>query len=284
MSKIRLNAILSLMRLNKPVGIYLLWFPTAWALWLSKAPLNLYVWFALGTLIMRSAGCIINDIADRRIDGFVKRTQHRPLASQHINLWQAWCLFIGLLIMALFILIQLPKNCFYGALPAAGLTLLYPFCKRFFVTPQLILSLAFASSIPMVFLTTQQSWTLSWSLLIILTLSWVVAYDTEYALADLEDDIKIGIQSSARFFGQYVVIITMLLLGVSHMSWLGIAILQGLGKTYFIGWGIATIFLVYQFLLLQKKQPFKAFLNNTYYGLWMWGLLWVTIPASQLTQ
>jgi 4-hydroxybenzoate polyprenyltransferase len=273
------NAIIRLMRLDKPVGTYLLWFPTAWALWLSRAPLNLYIWFALGTFVMRSAGCVINDIADRRVDGFVKRTQYRPLANQSISLWQAWLLFIGLLLVALCILIQLPQHCFYGALPAAGLTLLYPFCKRFFVTPQLILSLAFASSIPMVFLASPQSWNLSWTLLIFLTICWVVAYDTEYAMVDIQDDMKVGIQSSARFFGPHVIPITMVLLSISHVSWLGIAMLEKLHAYFYIGWLLGAVFIGYQFLLLQQKKPFKAFLSNTYYGLWIWILLLSNLSA-----
>lgn len=268
-----LKAIISLIRLDKPVGIYLLWFPTAWALWLSKAPLSLYFWFALGTIVMRSAGCVINDIADRHLDGFVKRTKQRPLANRTISLCEAWFIFVALMIIALIILIQLPKNCFYGALPAAALTLLYPFCKRFFVTPQLVLSLAFASSIPMVFLATKQIWSISWTMLTLLTLCWVVAYDTEYALADIEDDIKIGVQSSAIFFGHHVLIITMLLLCVSHLCWLGIAICERLKIAYYLGWLFGSMFLIYQYILLQKKQPFKAFLSNTYYGLYMWILL-----------
>lgn len=271
------KAMLYLMRLHKPVGIYLLWYPTAWALWLSQAPLKLYFWFALGTLVMRSAGCIINDIADRRWDRWVARTQYRPLANQSLNLLQAWSLFIGLLAIALFILIQLPKNCFYGALPAAGLTLIYPFCKRFFATPQLILSLAFSSSIPMVFLSTSQPWTLSWTLLVGLTMSWIIAYDTEYALVDIKDDIKVGIHSSARFFGKYVIQITLLLLSISHLGWIGIALTQRLHGLYYLGWGIGALFLIYQGRLLIQNEPFKAFLHNTYYGLWMWGILFANL-------
>lgn len=270
-----LKAFIYLMRLHKPIGIYLLWYPTAWALWLSQAPLTLYLWFGLGTLVMRSAGCIINDIADRRWDGLVERTRYRPLANQSIKLLHAWLLFIFLLFLALLILIQLPKNCFYGALPAAGLTLIYPFCKRFFATPQLILSLAFSSSISMVFLIKPQPWTLSWTLLQGLSILWIIAYDTEYAMVDLKDDIKVGIHSSARFFGRYVIQITLLLLTLSHLSWLGIAYRQAFHLYYYFGWSLGIGFICYQAILLIRQTPFKAFLHNSYYGLWMWGILFL---------
>ena len=127
--------LIELMRLNKPIGIFLLWYPTFWALCLGYGkhiPINYLILFSLGTIVMRSAGCVINDIADRNWDGFVWRTKHRPLVSGRISLEWAWGLFIVLLCIALMILVQLPKNCFYIAICAAGLTLVYPFCKRFF--------------------------------------------------------------------------------------------------------------------------------------------------------
>lgn len=265
-----LIALIHLTRLNKPIGIYLLWFPTAWALTLAYGttpPLFILLWFAAGTVVMRSAGCIINDIADRRWDGMVQRTSLRPLAQQALSLPKAWLALITLLGIALFILIQLPKNCFYGALPAVLLTFIYPFCKRFLGTPQLVLGLAFSSSIPMVALAADQSWTLDWSLLWIMSVLSIIAYDTQYALCDIEDDQKLGIRSSAIFFKTKVYILIISLQCGSHSLWLFIA---PLSTRFFFFWTLALIFGFYQAYLLKIHQPLRAFKNNAWYGLWMW--------------
>jgi 4-hydroxybenzoate polyprenyltransferase len=269
----KIKNILYLMRLNKPVGIYLLWFPTAWALSLAypnDPPALITLWFALGTIIMRSAGCIINDIADRKWDIHVERTKDRPLARQSISLKEAILTLLVLLVLALWILTQLPQNCIYGAIPAILLTMIYPYCKRFFATPQLILSLAFASSIPMVLLASGSTWTMTWSFLLAITLLWVFAYDTQYALADIKDDKKIGIYSSAIFLQSYVNIAIYTLQFLLHSLWLVLAYQLHLSPVFYIGWGLAWSFWIYQYLLLQNEKPLQAFKNNTWYGLWMW--------------
>jgi 4-hydroxybenzoate polyprenyltransferase len=271
-----IKAAIQLMRLDKPIGIYLLWFPTAWALQLAypkQIPLNFLIYFALGTLFMRSAGCVINDIADRRIDIHVWRTKNRPLATGNISLTAAWAILLSLLLAALLILIQLPKSCFDVALIAVGFTFIYPFCKRFIPTPQMVLSLAFACSIPMVNRASLQPWTLSWTLLSLITLLWVVAYDTEYALADLEDDLKIGVLSTARFFGRHVRLIIAILQLSLHSLWFFFAKINQMNEGFYWAWAIAWLFWLHQWYLLSKKQKeidFQAFKLNAWYGLWMW--------------
>jgi 4-hydroxybenzoate polyprenyltransferase len=271
-----LRAIITLMRLNKPVGIYLLWFPTAWALSLAyphHPPFDIYILFMLGTLVMRSAGCVINDIADRKWDKFVTRTQDRPLANQSISLQAAIFCFCILIFFAIVILLQLPKNCFYGAIPAILLTIIYPFCKRFFVTPQLILGFAFASSIPMVALASHSNWTISWSLLLLITICWVLVYDTQYALVDLQDDKRVGILSTARFFEKNIYWFINGLQLFTHSLWLVFASINHKSLLFYLGWVLGIGFGVCQFLVLKHHQPFKAFKNNVWYGLWMWLIL-----------
>jgi 4-hydroxybenzoate polyprenyltransferase len=270
-----MKAIIELMRLDKPIGIFLLWYPTFWALCLAYGkhiPFNYLILFTLGTIIMRSAGCVINDIADRNWDRFVWRTKDRPLANGRISLEIAWGLLITLLLIALVILIQLPKNCFYVALAAVGLTLVYPFCKRFIRTPQLILSLAFASSIPMVCVAAASNWDISWTLLLCLTLMWVFAYDTAYALADMEDDKKLGILSSALFLGKYAKASIYGLQILLHTLWLGIAYLHQFTLCFYLLWFMASLFGCYQAYLLKQNKAalaLQAFKNNHYYGLVM---------------
>lgn len=194
-----------LMRLNKPVGILLLLWPTLWALWLASAGHpegKLLFIFVLGVILMRSAGCIINDFADRHVDGFVKRTCNRPLASGKIRVFEALILFMLLGLLALLLVLQLNKLTILYAFIGAALTLVYPFMKRFTHLPQLGLGLAFAWGIPMVFAATQGK--LSWSawFLFMTAVLWPVIYDTLYAMTDREDDIKVGIKSTAILFGQ----------------------------------------------------------------------------------
>jgi 4-hydroxybenzoate polyprenyltransferase len=270
-----MKALIELMRLDKPIGIFLLWYPTFWALCLAygkNIPINYFILFTLGTIVMRSAGCVINDIADRGYDRFVWRTKNRPLAAGKISLEKAWALLTLLLVIALGILIALPKNCFFIAVLAAGLTLVYPFCKRFLKTPQLILSLAFASSIPMVNVASNQPWSLSWSLLLILTLLWVFAYDTQYALADIEDDKKLPISSSAIFLGKFTQISIYALQVILHTLWLWLAYLEQFSLIFYLIWLIASTFWFYQAMLIQQNKAelaLKAFKNNNFYGLVM---------------
>lgn len=265
-----------LMRLDKPIGIYLLWFPTAWALHLAYGnhiPIDILCYFLLGTIFMRSAGCIINDMADKDFDAHVWRTKNRPLAQGQVSMRFAWIL-LGLLLLASFIiLLQLPENCFWVAIFALGIVGLYPFCKRFLPAPQLVLSLAFSMSIPMVNVASHQVWTTAWSILMLINMLWILAYDTEYALADLEDDKKIGIFSTARFFGKYVRPIIALLQITLHLLWLPLAKILNLNIDFQFIWLLTWGFWFHQWFLLTKNQKeldFKAFKLNAWYGLVMW--------------
>lgn len=264
--------ILALTRLDKPVGIYLLWFPCAWALSLAYPqfpPLSQLIYFGLGTLIMRSAGCVINDIADRRLDTYVARTQDRPLANQRLSLTIAWMVLALLLLLALIILQQLPTACIDAAIPAAIITFIYPFCKRFWKTPQLVLGLAFSMSIPMVKIASQQAWTTPWTLIWIITIFWVVAYDTQYALADIQDDRKLGILSTAIFFKDQVYLAIGILQSAIIVLWLTLAWLANYSIQFYLASLLGTIFWLIQAKKI-SQDPLSAFKNNTWYGLWMW--------------
>ncbi|KTD09771.1 4-hydroxybenzoate polyprenyltransferase [Legionella hackeliae] len=264
-----------LMRLNKPIGILLLWWPTAWALWLAEEkqpPLDLLILFILGTVCMRSAGCVINDIADRHVDQHVKRTKTRPLTAGEISLTGAFCLLIVLLFMALTILMQLPITCFYYALVAVVFTLVYPFCKRFIQSPQLVLGIAFSMGIPIAYAALNQLTNRSMILLLCINFMWVVAYDTEYAMVDREDDLRIGVKSTAILFAAYdKLAIGALQVGL-HCLWF--PLLLTLNSLFFgVCWVGAAVNLIYQQKLIKKREPancFRAFISNHWYGLIMW--------------
>lgn len=270
------SAYFRLMRFDKPVGIWLLWCPTAWALWAANtsAPsLKLFFYFALGTVIMRAAGCVINDMADKKFDHHVTRTRFRPLTSGELSRWQAAVLLSLLLGGALIIALQLPWSCFYYALLALAITIIYPFCKRFLKIPQLILGVAFAMSIPMVFTASYAaSYAVMWWL-VALTIFWVIAYDTMYAMVDKTDDERIGIESSARWFGPYDRVIIAFMQLCFHLMWLKIGSLLSVQMPFYFFWLIAGFILIYQQRLIYHRQVeacFLAFRINVYYGLVMW--------------
>ena len=171
MAQLIWNAYFRLMRLDKPVGILLLWFPVAMALWIAnqgKPPLRLLIWFLFGTIVMRTAGCVVNDLADRHIDRHVRRTSHRPLTTGEVSLRGGVVLFVILLFMALFIVIQLPIACFYYAVLGLGVTVLYPFCKRWLQAPQVVLGIAFSVASPMVYTASSKPLDFNMALLVML--------------------------------------------------------------------------------------------------------------------
>ncbi len=269
-----------LMRLNKPVGILLLLWPTLWALWFASVghpPLMLMAVFTLGTILMRSAGCIMNDMADRHFDGHVARTKNRPLVTGAVTLKQAIILFITLCLLSASLLLFLNVKVFYLAIVGVLLTVVYPFCKRFIKTPQLVLGLAFSWGIPMAFAATLNTLPFETVLLMSLTFAWIVVYDTMYAMADKEDDLLIGIQSTAIYFGQYDRVIIYLLQGFMAFIWLLLAYRFQLNQTFYTCWLFGLGLCVYQQYLIKDRDPqycFKAFLNNQWYGLvMMLGLL-----------
>ncbi|KTD70380.1 4-hydroxybenzoate-octaprenyltransferase [Legionella santicrucis] len=272
-----------LMRFDKPIGIFLLWFPTAWALWLANKGMpnfKLLAFFVCGTVLMRAAGCIINDVADRNIDKHVMRTQFRPLTAGEVSLTEAFILLALLLLTALYILVQLPKNCFYIGLIALFISFVYPFCKRFLNAPQLVLGFAFSMGIPMAFVASNVSLNSEFFLLFLINFAWILAYDTMYAMTDKIDDLRIGVKSTAIYFASYDRLIIGLLQGIFHGLWLFWAIINQVNLLFYLFWLTATLVLIYQQRLIYKREPqscFKAFIVSVYYGALMWLALGVSI-------
>lgn len=283
MPRAKWSAYWQLMRFDKPIGTALLWYPVAWSLWLaSKAwPLLYYlVLFFLGTVIMRAAGCVINDIADRQLDAHVARTEQRPLATGQLTLQNALVCFFVLILLALLILIQLPPACFLIALLAVLLTAVYPFTKRWFDMPQLVLGLAFTSSIPMVFVAVNGQITVVTILLIVLNICWVIAYDTAYAMVDRNDDLLMQMHSSAILFGRSDRFAIATLQLITHSLWIPIAYISQLHTQFFIFWLLAGGLFIYQQKLIRERKRqdcFTAFINNHWYGLVMWLAIIVSI-------
>jgi 4-hydroxybenzoate polyprenyltransferase len=278
-----------LMRLDKPVGIFLLWWPTAWALWIAnegRVRWSLLLWFSLGTILMRSAGCVMNDIADRRIDLHVKRTAQRPLTTGQLSLLQAWFIFLGLLVLAFLVLIQLPTDCFYYALIALFLCGLYPFCKRFLASPQTILALAFSMGIPMAYVASAHALDVTMWTLVLINLLWVLAYDTLYACVDLADDERIGVRSTARLWGKNTDSVVLCLHLLIQGIWLGLAMQFHAFWFFAVAWLLGSYNFWKQHQLIKQGTPeayFQAFRLNVWYGCWMWlGVVGLYFPASFL--
>lgn len=280
---IKWNAYWRLARLNKPVGILLLWYPTAWALWIANKgnpSLKLFTLFLLGTVFMRSAGCVINDIADRNVDLYVARTKLRPLTSGEVSLFESFLVLIFLLLCSLLILINLPQDCFYLALVSLFITFLYPFCKRFLNAPQVVLGLAFSMGIPMAYVASSVPMNGDLILLLLINFAWIVAYDTMYAMTDKEDDLKIGVKSTAIYFAQYDRFIIAVLLFTLHSLWLVWAYLSQVHPGFYLFWGAGTGILLYQLKLIHNRKPqecFRAFLFSSYYGALMWAAVFVSL-------
>jgi 4-hydroxybenzoate polyprenyltransferase len=265
-----------LMRLDKPIGILLLWYPTAWGLWFSNKglpPLKLMILFLIGTILMRSAGCVINDIADRHIDKQVNRTKLRPLTAGEVSLRDAFLLLLLLLLGSLFILFYLPPSCFVWALLALLITFIYPFCKRYISAPQMILGLAFSMGIPMVYVASGSFFNEEMGLLFLINFFWIIAYDTMYAMVDKEDDLKIGVKSTAIYFAQYDKLVIGLLLLIMHALWFYWAACSHATWGFYFFWVSAGVVLLYQQKLINEGVPsqcFRSFLFSAYYGLLMW--------------
>jgi 4-hydroxybenzoate polyprenyltransferase len=263
-----------LMRLDRPVGTWLLLWPALWALWIAGAgrprPQVLLV-FVLGVVVMRAAGCVINDFTDRDIDPHVQRTRDRPLAARRVSPVEALLLFALLLAVALYLVTRLDLLTVKLACIGALLTVSYPLCKRFFPLPQLYLGISFGGwSVPMAF--AAQSGALprvAW-VLYIAAVIWASMYDTLYAMVDREDDLKIGVKSSAILFAD----LDRLLIGVMQAMMLGALVLVGrtlhFGRPYHAGLAAAGVLFLWQQWLIRKREPaacLRAFLNNQYVGL-----------------
>ena len=273
----RLPLYLKLMRADRPIGTLLLLWPTLWALWLAAAGLprwDLLVIFALGVFLMRSAGCVINDYADRDFDGRVARTASRPLATGAVTKKEALILFAALCALAFVLVLFTNRMTILLSLVAVALAGLYPFMKRYTHLPQVVLGAAFGWSIPMAFAAQTGSIPQGAWLVFIANLLWTVVYDTFYAMVDRDDDIKIGIKSTAILFGdddklitgclQICVLFTLMLVGSQFH----------LGYWYYVALiGVAGLF-VYQQLLIRERQRdacFRAFLHNNWVGLTIFG-------------
>lgn len=273
---------LQLMRLDKPVGSLLLLWPTLGAVWIAGVgnPSAGTVWiFTLGVFVMRSAGCVINDWADRDIDPKVERTQARPLASGKLSGAQALGLFALLCVIALLLLIQLPARVWPWSLPALLLTIAYPFMKRVIQAPQLVLGLAFSFGIPMVYVALDHVFDGVFWLLLVINMCWVLVYDTQYAMSDRVDDLKVGVNSTAILLGNHdkltigllqIVILLLLLLLMSVLSLDGSF---GISVTL-----VGGLFLYQQWLIRRRESArcFAAFLNNG----WVGAVVWFGLVAS----
>jgi 4-hydroxybenzoate polyprenyltransferase len=262
-----------LMRLHRPIGIYLLLHPTLWALWLASngnPSWELVFIFVLGVILMRSAGCVINDFADRRVDPHVRRTKDRPIANGNVSPQEASYLFIFLILLAFLLVLQLNLFTILLSIPAVCLAAIYPFMKRYTHFPQIILGAAFSWGIPMVFSAQlNQVPLLAWWLFLT-ALLWTVAYDTQYAMTDREDDLKIGVKSTAIFFGQFDKLIIGILQILVLISLSMIGFYQQLSFLYQISVLIMAGFFIYQQYLIKDRDParcFQAFLNNHWAGL-----------------
>ena len=268
----RLSNYSQLMRLEKPIGTLLLLWPTLWALWLASKgspSWQMLGIFITGTFLMRSAGCVVNDIADRRFDGQVARTKNRPFARGAVSVREALLLAGALAATAALLLIPLNTLSRLLALVALFIAATYPFTKRFLPLPQAYLGLAFSFGIPMVYAAIQNQLPFDAWLLLIANLFWTIAYDTEYAITDKPDDLKIGIKTSAITFGDYDVFTVMLCHAVfiACMVWLGVR--HQLSWPYWLALMCALLLIGRQFIDIRhrdRQKCFKAFLDNNRVG------------------
>jgi len=262
-----------LIRLDKPIGTLLLLWPTLSALWLASFGTPSWVVvgiFMIGTLLMRSAGCAINDYADRDFDAHVQRTANRPLARGEIEPWEALALAAALALCAFLLIFRLNRETILLSVPALAIAIAYPLFKRFFAIPQAFLGIAFSFGIPMAFASAGDGVTrIGWSMFAI-NLFWVMAYDTEYAMVDRSDDIKLGLKTSAIAFGRLDVAVVMICYAIylAGMTWIGSE--RRLGPIYHAALVVAGLLALWHFWLIRNRDParcFRAFLGNHWLGL-----------------
>ena len=270
---LKTTALLQLIRFDKPIGTLLLLWPTLIALWVAAGGVpepRLLIIFCLGTFLMRSAGCVVNDFADRAVDGAVERTRGRPLVNGVISPQEALA-FAGLLSLLAFVLVLFTNPLTIAlSFAALGVAFLYPFMKRFTHMPQGVLGIAFSFGIPMAFSATQNSLPPGLWLWFAGNLLWTVAYDTQYAMVDREDDLRIGIKSSAILFGQHDRLIIGLLQLACLLIWAWAGQVFGLGLPYWLSLlGVAGLFAYHQHLIRERDRDacFQAFLHNNRVGL-----------------
>lgn len=264
---------IQLTRMDKPIGIYLLLWPTLWALWMASGgvpSLKNLVIFVLGTALMRMAGCVINDFADRKLDGHVERTKTRPLATGKITVREAWVAFFVLLGLSFVLVLCTNAQTIWLSFGGAAIAALYPFMKRYTYYPQVVLGAAFSWGIPMAF--TAASGTLpavAW-LLFFANVLWTVAYDTYYAMTDREDDLKMGMKSTAILFGDADRVINLSLQGLMLLLLILAGNKLAMHLAYYLGLAVAAGCFAWQFHSTRDREPmkcFKAFLHNHWAGL-----------------
>jgi len=269
----RIRDFVELARLHRPIGIWLLLWPVLWAVWIAGASHptpKVLVIFVLGTIAMRSAGCVINDLADRDFDPFVKRTRDRPIASRRIAPWEAVAWFLILVGIALALVLQLDRETIRMSVMGAVLAVTYPFFKRFFPLPQFYLGVAFSWGVPMAFnaqtgVVPRVAWILFFAGII-----WAAIYDTMYAMVDRDDDLKIGVKSSAIVFGDMDRVIIGLLQTLMLFALYLVGTNMEFGFWYDMGLAGAAVFFAWQQWRIRDRAPeacFAAFLNNQYVGL-----------------
>jgi 4-hydroxybenzoate polyprenyltransferase len=282
MIRTKITDYLSLIRFDKPVGTLLVLWPTLWGLWLAsdRHPSFLYVViFVVGTFLMRSAGCAINDFADRDFDLHVERTKQRPVTSGKIKPWEA--LLVAAVLALLAFLLITPLNSYTKCLsvPALLVAIVYPFSKRFFSIPQAILGIAFSFGIPMSFAAIHNdippySWILFFA-----NIAWAIAYDTAYAMVDKNDDVKLGMKTSAITFGQYEVVAIMLCYLFLFISFAYLAIQRNFSSNFWIFWGFGLILVAHYYRLVKTRDRakcFQAFRQNN----WLGACLFIAIAVS----
>jgi len=272
-NKSRLYQYYLLMRMDRPIGTWLLLWPTFWGLWIAAEgipDIKFILIFALGVFVMRSAGCVINDYADRKIDKHISRTKDRPITSGKVSPKEALGLFAFCIAIAFILVLFLNTYTILLSFVALLLASIYPFMKRYTHYPQIVLGMAFSWAIPMGFAAQLNHIPdIAW-LLYVVNIFWIVTYDTMYAMADREDDLKVGVKSTAIIFGEYDKLIIALLqfiftVGMLMVAWL----IQG-GLFFYLGIAISVLFSVYQQHLIRNREPkacFQAFLNNHWLGL-----------------
>ncbi len=268
----RLSEYEKLMRLDKPIGILLLLWPTLWALWVAsdgRPAAWVVAIFVVGTVLMRSAGCVINDYADKDFDGHVERTRNRPLAARRISPKEALGLAAGLSVLSFLLVLPLNGLTIAMSVPAVFLAGSYPYTKRFLAIPQAYLGIAFGFGIPMAFAAFQNDIPLVAWVMLLANVFWAVAYDTEYAMVDRPDDLKIGIKTSAITFGRFEVAAIMICYAMTLLllGWAGLA--TGAGAPFLAGLAVAAGLMAYHYTLIRERdrpQCFKAFLHNNWVG------------------
>jgi len=268
----KINSYERLMRLDKPIGILLLLWPTLWALMIAgggKPDWIIVLIFVTGTVLMRSAGCVMNDIADSQYDGLVERTKNRPLPNQEVSKKEAYSLALGLSVIAFGLVCLLNTLTIQLSVLALFLALTYPLTKRFFAIPQAYLGVAFGFGIPMAFAAIGNHVPIIAWLLLLANVFWAIAYDTEYAMVDRDDDLNIGVKSSAITFGRFDVVAIMLCYGATLLLLGTVGYQLKLSFPYYAGLVVAGVVAVYHYYLIRgrtREKCFQAFLGNNWFG------------------